>query len=111
MSQVGLTAAYKAEGKSIEFRSLKWSSIKMLTKAKYWTKEVAYVQEVVHEHTNHGVVDGSEYSRHANIKRRITGLNAPTWTDAPGPGTYGLLASTTAPVEASAAPHGHASHV
>lgn len=100
-AMVGLTAAYKAEGKKIEFHSLKSSSIKMLTKAKYWTKEVVYVQESVDEHTNHGAVDGSEYSRHAHIKRRITGLNAPSWTNAPGPGTYGLTA-TSAPIEMSA---------
>lgn len=39
---VALSAAYKAEGKRIEFRSLQQASVKMLQKASYWTRNVEY---------------------------------------------------------------------
>ena len=46
-AMVGVTAAYKAEGKSIEFNQLTNRSVKMLDKAKYWTRQVVVVQESV----------------------------------------------------------------
>ena len=92
---VALTSAYKAEGKHIEFKSLRPASIKMLKKAEYWTKNVEYVHEPMAEHTEHAGCsspDHSEYSKTAGVKRRITGLNAPSWADTPGPGVYESVA-------------------
>jgi hypothetical protein len=88
-SIVALTAAYKAEGKSITFHALRPSAVKMLKKADYWTKEVVYVEESVSEHHDHAAsIEGGDYSKHANIKRRITGLAAPSWSSTPGTGIY-----------------------
>ena len=61
----------------------------MLKKANYWTKEVVYVEESVSEHHAHAAsIEGGDYSKHANIKRRITGLAAPSWSSTPGTGIY-----------------------
>lgn len=90
-AMVALTASYSAAGKSIEFTHLKSGSVKMLKKASHWTKTVVYQEQAVLEHTAHGdaTAEGAgDYSRSANIKRRITGLNAPSWSDTPGPGVY-----------------------
>ena len=94
---VALTAAYRAEGKRITFQALRPSAVKMLRKADYWTKQVSYEETAVQAHTEHASLEGADhYSKHANIKRRITGLNAPSWSDAPGPGIYEAISSPTA---------------
>ena len=35
-------------------------------------------------------LEGGDYSKHTSVKRRITGLNARSWGDSPGPGVYEL---------------------
>jgi len=112
---VALSAAYKAEGKRIEFRSLQQASVKMLQKASYWTRNVEYTMAALTEHKDHALPEeAGAYSRAQNSKRRITGLAAPSWSDAAGPGIYELAPTSQAltapstpyfePTEAEAAP-------
>ena len=69
----------------------------MLQKARHWTKAVEYVEETIVEHTAHAHDEGGDYSKQANIKKRIVGLNAPSWSDAAGPGNYEYELAPTAP--------------
>jgi SulP family sulfate permease len=95
---VGLSAAYRAEGKQIQFHTLRPRSIKMLQKAEHWTKEVIYMPEQLTEHTAHTspLEGGGDYATSHNVKRRITGLHAPSWGHTPGPGVYEIAPSGVA---------------
>lgn len=86
-----------AEGKRIEFHALRPSSVKMLHKARHWTKAVEYVEDELPEHPTAHADGNGDYSKQAHIKRRITGLNAPSWSDVPGPGVYQLAPQTESP--------------
>ena len=90
---VALTAAYRAEGKRIEFHALHRRSAKMLRKASALTKHVEYAEAPLTEHRDHSMPheEAAQYSRQVHaVKARITGLAAPSWTSIAGPGMHAL---------------------